>query len=389
MEDEVKHVAAFEKAAAESTAADSGQAADIAKWTVKELKAYCKAHQLSMTGRKGELAVQVTEHMHPARGDPGAAVHGGGLRLSALDLEADFFTVVNTSSVQTEPLSLAGWSVQSGAGGQNYSFPQNAPLLRGGENVSVWSGGKHKRLMKAQARREVVQREERREAQKRGQQTKRRRSSRGGRSSAAAAAAATAAATAAVAVDDDEPYTECHHLSWTARYIWNNDGDSAILRNPAGDVIDLISVHVSVLEEDYESSHDALRIVGLNLGDDNCTVRNDDAARAVCLDGWLLRSAAGKQEFSVRARPGWLSALSVFHSRSVLYGAFVWAPRALNIQTRWFPARVVPRRLRTRRGGDRDHLVRRAARAPGKRPREPRVDAAERLEQRRRQRSSA
>jgi hypothetical protein len=41
-----------------------------------------------------------------------------------------------------------------------------------------------------------------------------------------------------------------------------------------------------------------------------------------------------------RARPGRLSALSVFHSRLGLYGAFVWACRALNIQNRRFPARA-------------------------------------------------
>jgi hypothetical protein len=40
-------------------------------------------------------------------------------------------------------------------------------------------------------------------------------------------------------------------------------------------------------------------------------------------------------------RPGRLSALSVFHSKSVLYGAFVWARRALNNPKRRFPARAV------------------------------------------------
>ena len=35
---------------------------------------------------------------------------------------------------------------------------------------------------------------------------------------------------------------------------------------------------------------------------------------------------------SARAAQGWLSALSVYHSKSVLYGAFVWARRALNNQ---------------------------------------------------------
>jgi hypothetical protein len=39
----------------------------------------------------------------------------------------------------------------------------------------------------------------------------------------------------------------------------------------------------------------------------------------------------------VRARPaGWLSALSVSNSKSVVYGAFVWARRALNRETGGF-----------------------------------------------------
>ena len=39
-------------------------------------------------------------------------------------------------------------------------------------------------------------------------------------------------------------------------------------------------------------------------------------------------------------RPGRLSALSVFLCKSVLYGAFVWARRALNHQKRRSPARA-------------------------------------------------
>ena len=37
-----------------------------------------------------------------------------------------------------------------------------------------------------------------------------------------------------------------------------------------------------------------------------------------------------------------LSALSLFHSKSVLYGAFAWARRVLNRQKRRFSARAVP-----------------------------------------------
>jgi hypothetical protein len=39
--------------------------------------------------------------------------------------------------------------------------------------------------------------------------------------------------------------------------------------------------------------------------------------------------------------PGALKHLSVHHSKSVLYGAFVWARRALNRPNRRFPARAV------------------------------------------------
>ena len=55
--------------------------------------------------------------------------------------------------------------------------------------------------------------------------------------------------------------------------------------------------------------------------------------------------------FKVRARPGRLSALIVFHSESVLCSAFVWVRGALNSQKRWFPGRAerVLRRLRLHR----------------------------------------
>jgi hypothetical protein len=41
-------------------------------------------------------------------------------------------------------------------------------------------------------------------------------------------------------------------------------------------------------------------------------------------------STCRRSTSTVRARPGRLSALSVFYSKSVLYGGFVWARRALN-----------------------------------------------------------
>jgi hypothetical protein len=46
---------------------------------------------------------------------------------------------------------------------------------------------------------------------------------------------------------------------------------------------------------------------------------------------------------TVRILPGQLSGLSVFLCESILYGAFVWAHRALDTQNRRFPARAVDR----------------------------------------------
>ena len=53
------------------------------------------------------------------------------------------------------------------------------------------------------------------------------------------------------------------------------------------------------------------------------------------------RPAAPSPRRPVRARPGQLSALSVFLCKSAFYGGFVWARRALSSQKRRFPAREV------------------------------------------------
>ena len=69
----------------------------------------------------------------------------------------------------------------------------------------------------------------------------------------------------------------------------------------------------------------------------------------------------GGEALPVRARPGRLSALSVSHSESGLYGAFVWARRALNGQKRRFPARAVTRRRSRSSGSSRCRQPRRSA----------------------------
>jgi hypothetical protein len=75
---------------------------------------------------------------------------------------------------------------------------------------------------------------------------------------------------------------------------------------------------------------------------------------------------------TVRAVPGRLSALSVFLLKSILYGAFVWAHRALNGPKRRFPARAdrgePPRDGELRDGAavDGDSVARRARGVAGR-----------------------
>ena len=59
--------------------------------------------------------------------------------------------------------------------------------------------------------------------------------------------------------------------------------------------------------------------------------------------GWrrVLRAARGRRAHLSGPPGGRLSAISVFLYKSVLYGAFVWARRALKRQKRRFPARAV------------------------------------------------
>ena len=84
-----------------------------------------------------------------------------------------------------------------------------------------------------------------------------------------------------------------------------------------------------------------------------------DVAKAVPQEVKTRKSQKSKKSKSKRRQassccgycpghPGRLSALSVFHIKSVLYGVFVWAREVLNSQKRRFPARAVPLRGRAR-----------------------------------------
>ena len=77
---------------------------------------------------------------------------------------------------------------------------------------------------------------------------------------------------------------------------------------------------------------------------DECWHPAEDNLRGVDVYGENDHDPLGVH--TVRARPGRLSAISVFLCKSVFYGAFVWARRALNRQKRRFPARAVLAQVR-------------------------------------------
>ena len=72
--------------------------------------------------------------------------------------------------------------------------------------------------------------------------------------------------------------------------------------------------------------------------------------------------AAGMDAAEGPGPPGLLRALNVFHRKSVLYGAFVWAHRALNDRKLRFPARAVGKVL------DSEPLCQAAVAAGARRP---------------------
>jgi predicted glutamine amidotransferase len=72
----------------------------------------------------------------------------------------------------------------------------------------------------------------------------------------------------------------------------------------------------------------------------NGGIKNIEAVRKHILPRLASHASDGIQGTTVRAARGRLSAISVFLCKSVLYGAFVWARRALKHQKRRFPARA-------------------------------------------------
>lgn len=104
--------------------------------------------------------------------------HTGPVRINSVDLVSDCVTVVNQTH---EPMSLKGWTLISETGNQVFEFPENL-VLEPGKRVTVWSGA-----------------------------------------------------------HAESHHAPPEHLFWTRRYVWNNQGDTAILVNPAGEHVSTVT----------------------------------------------------------------------------------------------------------------------------------------------------
>jgi hypothetical protein len=148
-----------------------------------------------------------------------------------VDIEEDFVSIINRSS---EPQDISGWSLQSKVQNQLFTFPPNTTLLPG-MSVIVWSGERN---------------------QWRG----------------------------------NPPgsffWSQKENNHSVNRYIWNNKGDTAILKNASGEVLD---------EKEEKPPSVPLRnvvILQLDLKGDFVTVINKEPGE-VDISGWFIKSTVG------------------------------------------------------------------------------------------------
>ena len=86
-----------------------------------------------------------------------------------------------------------------------------------------------------------------------------------------------------------------NNLYWTARYIWNNSGDEAVLVNEDGDEVSSMEV-----APEADPSEGLIEITNLDLEADTVTVTNSSDVD-VPLAGWKVVSKTGDQEYAFPA----------------------------------------------------------------------------------------
>eukprot|EP00005_Dracoamoeba_jomungandri_P004469 CAMPEP_0174252714 /NCGR_PEP_ID=MMETSP0439-20130205/2080_1 /TAXON_ID=0 /ORGANISM="Stereomyxa ramosa, Strain Chinc5" /LENGTH=257 /DNA_ID=CAMNT_0015333301 /DNA_START=28 /DNA_END=801 /DNA_ORIENTATION=- len=145
----------------------------------------------------------------------------------SLDLIADSVTLLNSG---LEEVDVSGWIIDSKVGDQSYEIPAGT-VIGPGATLTVWSGAKNKGK-------------------------------------------------------DNPP----NSFFWTAKYIWNNKGDSVVLKNADGDEVDDKEEKPEIEEEP------AVAIHSLDLKRE-CAVIENQSNTDQDISGWFLNSVVGDQTF--------------------------------------------------------------------------------------------
>lgn len=202
-----------------------------------------------------------------------ALLRPGAISLSSLDLLGDSFTVANGTN---SDILMTGWTVLSETydskhgwtGTQTFNFPDGY-MLRSGGKLTVWSGRTTGKDIFSRFRAQVRE--------------------------------GAASAPYGVWIDREREQEGMAHYLWTGRYMWNNDGDAAALRDADGNVLDRLVASAVELQIDSplgtETQATAVRISMLELQNERVKVVNSGDA-AVDLSGWILKSLTGSQQFA-------------------------------------------------------------------------------------------
>ncbi|KAL6063053.1 hypothetical protein QOT17_011856 [Balamuthia mandrillaris] len=162
-----------------------------------------------------------------ARSEGEKAAAAAGVRIISLDLKGDCVTLLNDG---LEDVDLSGWILQSVTGNQNFVFEEKFTLKAGG-SVTIWSGGAN-----------------------------------------------------------EARHNPPSSFFWTKRYIWNDKGDKAVLKNAQEEVVD------ERTEQPPPSRQEQVIIQSMLLKEE-CVVLLNHSSEVVDLSGWFLRSVVGDQYF--------------------------------------------------------------------------------------------
>jgi len=144
------------------------------------------------------------------------------IKIQSLELKADCVTLINLDLVDHD---ISKWTLQSEVGSQSFTFGDKS-ILKAGDTVTVWSGAKNK--------------------------------------------------------DKDNPPNS---IFWTAKYIWNDKGDTAVVKDSNGVEID------RKVEKPVTATANIV-IAKLDLIADYVSIANR-GGDTTDLKGWFIKSCVG------------------------------------------------------------------------------------------------